>query len=117
MLEIKTDQEQKQLVKVDGFEYFVRQPGAGESLAMSQAQRYLSKLEAKIADKTATDEEKEKHSSLVEKTLKICVTLLEPKYKDDENAQDHLDRLNPEVLFGVIEKVFNSMKEADGTSS
>jgi hypothetical protein len=117
MLEITTNHKEKQLVKVDGFEYFVRQPGAGESLAMSQAQRYLSKLEVKIADKTATEEEKEKHTKLVEKTLKICTTLLTPKDESSDDAQDHLDQLDPEVLFNVIEQVFNSMKEPDGSSS
>lgn len=115
MLEITTVKKQNQLVKIDGFEYEVRNPGAGESYALTQAQRYITKLEDKIKADTATEEEKEKHSALIEKALKICVTLFDAK--GNEEAQDSLDRLDAEILFNVIEQVFNSMKEADGATS
>lgn len=115
MLEITTVKKKAELVKIDGFEYEVRNPGAGESLALTQAQRYISKLADKIEADTATEEEKEKHTKLIEKALKICVTLFDAKGNDE--AQDHLERLDVEILFNVIEQVFNSMKEPDGSSS
>jgi len=115
MLEITTVKKQAQLVKIDGFEYEVRRPGAGESYALSQAQRHLSKLEDKIEAGTATEEEKQKHANLADKTLKICVTLFNSK--GNEEAQDNLDMLEADVLMNVIEQVFNSMKEADGAVS
>lgn len=107
MLEISTAKKPVNKVKIDGFVYSVRKPGAGESYFLSQAKRNIDKLEKRIKSKTATPEEEEQFEKLSMKALKLCVTLFDAL--GDEDAQDHLDRLEADVLFGIIEQVYSEL--------
>ena len=111
MLEITTAKQPQQQVKVDGFVYTVRKPGAGESYFLSQAQRNVQKLKAKIDAETATDDDKQQYEKLATKALKVATTLFDAQGNDE--AQDHFDRLEAEVLFKVIEQVFNELDESE----
>jgi hypothetical protein len=109
MLEIKTTQStsQKELTIKDSvtgkrYSYTVRQPGAGESLKMSQYSKVIKRLE-KITEKTEaeTDEGEEVAMNL----LKILLGLYNPN--GNAEAREYLDILSAEDLMGGIEAVFN----------
>lgn len=109
MLEITTTGKAINKVKINEFIYSVRKPGAGESYFLSQAQRNIKKLGKRVDEKKATDEEKEQFEKLTTKALKICITLFDSL--GVEEAQDHLDRLEAETLFEVIEQVYSKLDE------
>lgn len=111
MLEITTTKKPAEKVKMDGFVYAVRKPGAGESYFLSQAQRNIKKLSKKAEDNTATEDDTEQLEKLSTKALKVCVTLFDAL--GNEEAQDYLDRLEPEVLFEVIGQVYSKLDESE----
>ena len=111
MLEITTAKQPDVKVKVDGFVYSVRKPGAGESYFISQAQRNITKLSKSVDNGTASDEEKQQFESITNKALKVCVTLFNAL--GNEEAQDYLDTLEAEVLFKVIEQVYSELNEQE----
>lgn len=100
--EITTNQDKnKKKVKVDGFMYIVRRPGAGESMDMRRFGRKITALEKK--DKT-TDKEQEQYEELAEKVLVICISLFDADGND--KAESYLKTLAPETLMEVIGQVF-----------
>lgn len=102
MLEISTDKtKQKKQVKVDGFMYEVRKPGAGESLDFSRFGRQLSKIESKS---NLTEEEEKKYAEMAEKILTICLDLFDPL--DNADAKKYIRTLAPEILMETIGQVF-----------
>lgn len=111
MLEITTAKKPQNKVKVDGFVYSVRKPGAGESYFLSQAKRNIKKLGDRVEKKTATEQEQEQFEKLSTKALKVCTTLFDAL--GDEAAQDYLDRLEADTLFEVIEQVYSELNDAE----
>lgn len=109
MLEITTNKakNQKKLL-MDGYTYMVRRPGAGESLNLSQFGKEVQKYEKRQDDLSESEQSVLTDKSM--QSLKIVLSFFDSL--GDEQAQDHLNSIDPEELMSVIKQVFEDKSES-----
>lgn len=115
MLEITTKPKAKELIKIDKFEYTVRNMGVGEGLSIQQSQNYIDKVQKKIVDGTVTDEEKAKAEELSQKIFTTIIGMIDSQ--GNKEAQSHFDQLEAEELVEVVGTILEAMNEKNKAAS
>lgn len=111
MLEIKTDKYIKvKKILVDGNEWTMKVPGAGDELAMSQATRRIKQLDAKIEAKTATDADYDKYDQLENDILERFTNMFQDGTPENNQVKAWLSATPMVVVQMAIEDI---KKQAD----
>jgi len=119
MLEINTGQlRNSKKVLIDGHEYSVRRPGAGEMLAIDQLNREATKLSAKKEVPTAAEEQRAK--DIANKLYDMTVKWFDDG-GDGTKSRELLYSLDNEALAKMFTMIFNGepedAKEASPTTA
>lgn len=96
-------------VEIDGHGYTVRKIGAGEALALNQAQRRMDELNKKEKAKTITDEEMDEQLRLLNKFIDAMTAL----YDDGEGGKKSktlIASLSPDEMTAMQNAIWEDEK-------
>lgn len=103
-MQITTNREKnRKLIDLDGFDYKIRRPGAGESMDLMDFGKEVEQLEKRKDDLTPEETQQFEEKSM--KMLKIVLSLFDDL--GNGNAKVHLRAIDPEELMNVIKEVFD----------
>lgn len=92
-------------VLIDGKEWEIRPSGAGEELALSQAQRRLTFIENRIKKGVATSEELEQADALEVKMMTIFKGLFKDGTDDNSEVRAWIDSTPLSMIYAVLEEI------------
>lgn len=94
-------------VVIDGNDWKVTLPGAGEELRMSQAQRRIKLLDKKIEDGSATEADYDLYDKLEADMLQRFVDMFNDGSKDNKTVKDWVNN----TPFAIIAASFEEVKK------
>lgn len=112
-VQITTRKRQVKKVQIDGFDFLVRRPGAGEALTYRQLGREITKLEAKAK---LTPSEQEAYEELRARSMAISLNLFDSL--GNAEAKEYIDTLEITVLLETITQIFGGAEiDESGTET
>lgn len=106
MYEIRTDKYQKEKkILMDGKEWIMRLPGAGDELALAQAQRRVKLLDKKIEDGTATEVDYDLYDKLENRTVEMFTKVFIDGSKDNEGVRKWLYDTPLVIIYEIFEDI------------
>lgn len=104
MYEIKTSNYIKsKKILVDGKEWELRPPGAGDELALNQGKRRAERLEQKIKDGTATDEDYDTYDRIENNMYTIFGRMFKDQTPDNSEVDAWLKTTPMVVVMAMLE--------------
>lgn len=120
MYEIKTSNYIKtQKILVDGNEWEMHPPGAGDELALAQGKRRAERLEKKIKDGSASDEDYDTYDRIEKNMYNIFSKMFKDSTPDNSQVNNWLNTTPMVVIMAILEDITNqaqAKKEAEGES-
>lgn len=106
MYEIKTSNYIKsKKILVDGEEWTMHPPGAGDELALSQGKRRAERLEKKIQDGTATDEDYDTYDRIENNMYNIFRKMFKDSTPENSQVNKWLDTTPMVVVMAILEDI------------
>lgn len=106
MYEIKTSNYIKsKKILVDGKEWEMRPPGAGDELALNQGKRRSERLEQKIKDGTATDADYDTYDRIENNMYNIFRKMFKDKTEDNSEVNAWLSSTPMIVIMAILEDI------------
>lgn len=117
MYEIKTSNYVKsKKILVDGNEWTMFPPGAGDELAMNQAQRRINLLEQKIKDSSATEADYDKYDELENRTYELFQKIFRDSTDDNSEVKGWLSSTPLVVIYAIMDDISKQVTEKDKVS-
>jgi hypothetical protein len=106
MYEIKTSNYIKSSkILVDGKEWTMTPPGAGDELALNQAKRRAELLEKKVQNGTATEEDYDTYDKLENRMYSVFQKIFSDGTPDNSAVTAWLDSLPMVVIMAILEDI------------
>lgn len=106
MYEIKTSNYIKtQKILVDGKEWEMHPPGAGDELALAQGKRRAERLESKIKAGSATDEDYDTYDRIENNMYNIFRKMFKDKTEDNSEVNNWLNTTPMVVIMAILEDI------------
>ena len=106
MYEIKTSNYLKsRKILVDGQEWTMHPPGAGDELALNQGKRRAERLEKKIQDGTATDADYDTYDRIENNMYNIFRKMFKDKTEDNSEVNKWLSTTPMVVIMAILEDI------------
>lgn len=106
MYEIKTSNYLKsRKILVDGQEWTMHPPGAGDELALNQGKRRAERLEKKIQDGTATDADYDTYDRIENNMYNIFRKMFKDKTEDNSQVNAWLNSTPMVVIMAILEDI------------
>lgn len=106
MYEIKTSNYIKsKKILVDGKEWEMRPPGAGDELALNQGKRRSERLEQKIKDGTATDQDYDTYDRIENNMYNIFRRMFKDTTEDNSEVNAWLSSTPMVVIMAILEDI------------
>lgn len=119
MYEIKTSNYvTSKKILLDGQEWTMTAPGAGDELALGQAKRRSEMIEKKIQAGTASDEDYDTYDRLEDRIFKLFAKIFRDSTPDNSQVAAWLDATPMAVIYAIMEdiqKQAEAKELADGT--
>lgn len=94
-------------IEIDGFVWTLKAPGAREELSMSQAQRRIKRLDQKIEERTATDQDYDLYDKLEAQSYSMFKNIFKDTTADNSQVNNWLE----ETPLGVVMQIFQDIKK------
>lgn len=106
MYEIQTkDYIQSKKILIDGKEWTMTAPGAGDELMLGQGKRRAERLEKKIAADTATDEEYDLYDKIEDRMFAIFHKVFKDGTEDNSEVKAWLDTTPMVIVYKIMEDI------------
>lgn len=106
MYEIKTSNYIKtQKILVDGKEWTMHPPGAGDELALAQGKRRAERLEKKVKDGSASDEDLDTYDRIENNMYNIFRKMFKDNTEDNSEVNDWLNATPMVVIMAILEDI------------
>lgn len=104
--EIKTtDYAKPKPVLIDGMDWTIRMPGAGDEMALGQIQRRQEFLQKKIEAGTATEQDLDLYDSLEERAFNMFAKVFSDGSKDNASVNEWIKATPMAVIYKVLEEI------------
>lgn len=114
MYEIKTSNYiTSKKVLVDGQEWTITAPGAGDELALSQADRRSKMLQKKIEAGTAGEDDYDLYDKLEERMFKLFTKIFRDSTPDNSQVKAWLETTPMAVIYAIMEDVRRQAEEKE----
>lgn len=112
MYEIKTSNYVKsKKILVDGNTWTMTVPGAGDELALSQAQRRMKMLQSKLESGTATESDYDLMDKLESRTYDMFVKIFKDETKDNSQVKEWVNATPLEVIGAIFQDIKKQAEE------
>ena len=119
MYEIKTSNYvTSKKILVDGEEWTMTAPGAGDELALGQAQRRSEMIQKKIDANTASDEDYDTYERLENRMFELFAKVFRDSTPDNSQVKAWLNATPVSVIYAILEdiqKQVQAKESSDGT--
>ena len=114
MYEIKTEQFfKKRKINIDGNEWTMIAPGAGDELALSQADRRLKIINKRVEADTATLEDVDQAEALEARTFGIFEKMFNDGTPGNQSVKDWIAQTPLAVIYMVVEDIKKQSEAKD----
>jgi hypothetical protein len=118
MYEIKTGNYlKKRKINIDGNEWTMIAPGAGDELALSQADRRLKIINKKVEADTATMEDIDAAEALEARTFSIFEKMFNDGTPENQSVKDWIAETPLAVIYMIVEEIKKQSEEKDAAET
>jgi hypothetical protein len=118
MYEIKTSNYvSSKKILIDGQEWTMTAPGAGDELALGQAKRRSEMIQKKIESGTAVEEDYDLYEKLEDRMFKIFIKLFRDSTPDNSQVTAWVNSTPLGVIYAIMEDIKKQAEEKDAQVS